>query len=129
MTVMSHRRALAERVLLLRVKAGLTVQQAAKVAGVSRTTWTEIESGDTPVRAETLGRVAAVLGVDVAELLVVAGMISPQTQTEGRPLEDRIAALELVVEQLLDRELDADARRARDDPATPAGQPSGGFDP
>lgn len=73
----SHNRALADMVILHRVRLGLSVQRAAELAGMNRGTWTDLEDGKRPSRPETLGRVAEVLGVDVEQLLIAAGIIEP----------------------------------------------------
>jgi transcriptional regulator with XRE-family HTH domain len=55
----------------LREKAGLTMEQAAKQAGMpSRQRWYEVESGTKPnVTIETLDRMARALGVSARDLL------------------------------------------------------------
>jgi transcriptional regulator with XRE-family HTH domain len=91
---------LADAVLLHRVRSGLTVMAAAQRAGMSRTTWTDLENASRPIpRAETLGRVAAALGVDVAELLIAAGVISSPLRFADDAVELR-QRLEVLVDQV-----------------------------
>jgi transcriptional regulator with XRE-family HTH domain len=60
---------LAARHIALRERAGLTQEQEAKMAGVSPTTISGIESGKiTRPHLKTLLKIARVLGVDVGEL-------------------------------------------------------------
>jgi transcriptional regulator with XRE-family HTH domain len=92
-------KAVADLVVLHRVKSGLTIQGAAQKAGVSRTTWTDIEDAATPVaRPETLGRVAEAIGVDLVDLLVAARIISPPPP--GADGEELRVRLQRLVEQV-----------------------------
>ncbi len=60
---------LAERIIELRERAGLTQGEAAKRAGVGVTTWSNIETGTiTRPHARTLIKIARTLGVDPEEL-------------------------------------------------------------
>jgi len=48
---------------------GLTTEEAAKMAGISRAHWVKIESGDRLPSLETLDNIAYALQVTAAELL------------------------------------------------------------
>ena len=54
---------------LERAKRCLTQAELAKRAGVNVTTLRDLESGKRTPRAETLGRVAVALGLDVEDLI------------------------------------------------------------
>lgn len=60
---------LAENVRSLREQRGLTQQQIAKIAGVPRATWGNLESGDANPTLQVLTKVAAALQVRLEELL------------------------------------------------------------
>jgi len=60
---------LAENVRSLREQRGLTQQQIAKIAGVPRATWGNLESGEANPTLQVLTKVAAALQVRLEELL------------------------------------------------------------
>ena len=60
---------LAENVRSLREQRGLTQQQIAKIAGVPRATWGNLESGASNPTLQVLTKVAAALQVRLEELL------------------------------------------------------------
>lgn len=60
---------LAENVRALREQRGLTQQQIAKIAGIPRATWGNLESGDANPTLSVLTKVAAALQVRLEELL------------------------------------------------------------
>lgn len=62
-------RHLAENVRSLREQRGLTQQQIAKIAGIPRATWGNLESGEANPTLAVLTRVAAALQVRLEELL------------------------------------------------------------
>lgn len=95
-TEVDHSKMVAELVLLARVRAGLSVEAAAEAAEMSRTTWTDIESGNKKLaRPETLGRVARAINLDEERVLRVAGYLT-------QPLDDarEVEALRSLVLQL-----------------------------
>lgn len=59
------------KIKILREKKGLTMDQAAKLAGMKKAQrWNEFENGDNPnVTLETLTRLAKALGCDVRDLI------------------------------------------------------------
>ena len=62
---------LHERIRAHRKAADLTVTAAAESAGIHRVSWSAIENGaDTNPTARTLEKIAAALGVTLAELFV-----------------------------------------------------------
>jgi transcriptional regulator with XRE-family HTH domain len=60
---------LAKNLKQLREARGLTQQQVAKLAGVPRATWTNLESGDANPTIAVLSRAASALQVTVEELI------------------------------------------------------------
>lgn len=52
--------------------AGFSIKKLMREAGISKTTWTRIKEGKT-IQTATLGKIAAALGVDPAELLIKGG--------------------------------------------------------
>jgi len=60
---------LAENVRSLREQRGLTQQQIAKIAGIPRATWGNLESGEANPTLQVLTKVAAALSVRLEELL------------------------------------------------------------
>src|SRR5579871_6706250 len=60
---------IAQNVKLLRESRGLTQEQIAKIAGVPRATWTNLESGDANPTVAVLHRAATALQVTIEELL------------------------------------------------------------
>jgi transcriptional regulator with XRE-family HTH domain len=101
---------LAARHIALRERAGLTQEQEAKMASVSPTTISGIESGKiTRPHLKTLLKIARALGVDVGELRESGKVEAPPSQEKlfnnGVPVEERRAptAAELnAVEKLAD---------------------------
>ena len=79
-------RALGEQIRLARKAAKITQAQLANVAGLSRTSITNIETGRQPIYAHTLARVADVLGKPIIDFfprtkrLQVASDASEQLQ-------------------------------------------------
>lgn len=59
----------AKRIVGLRQERGLTLQECAKVTGVSASTWSKIERGELSPTVTTLQKIASGLGLDVADLL------------------------------------------------------------
>ena len=94
---------LAARHIALRERAGLTQEQEAKMAGVSPTTISGIESGKiTRPHLKTLLKIAHALGVNVGELRdsgkVEASPSSIQPPLNGFEEERRADAYELALE-------------------------------
>jgi transcriptional regulator with XRE-family HTH domain len=86
---------LAERVIELRERAGLTQGVAAKRAGVGVTTWSNIETGTiTRPHARTLIKIARAFGVEVEDLF--EGVVFPKAPE--LTLEDVGAFLEREVD-------------------------------
>lgn len=88
--------------------ANLTIEDAKRRSGISRTTWRDVEKarGSFPSRL-VLGRMADALGVPRAELLTLAGYEMAETATAPvdpadriAQLEDRLARLEAAVTRL-----------------------------
>lgn len=74
---------LAERHIALREQVGLTQEQEAKIAGVSPTTISGIESGKiTRPHLKTLLKIARALGVDVGELRESGKAEAPPSSTQ-----------------------------------------------
>lgn len=100
---------LADNILSLRRKKGLSQDQLAKEAGIPRSTLTHIESGSGNPSLANLAKVSAALRVGVEELLsrprsdcqlVLAGEIPVEKRSQGRALlhkllPDRIKGLEI----------------------------------
>ncbi len=61
---------LAGRLLAIRQKAGLTLEQAAQKSGISRATLSRIERGDNSPTANALGRLCSTYGVTMSQLLL-----------------------------------------------------------
>lgn len=61
-----------EKIRTLREKLGLNQEEAAKLAGLgSKSRWSDIETGERAnVRLDTLGKIAAALKVEPADLLL-----------------------------------------------------------
>lgn len=96
-----HGKALADLVMLHRVKAKLSLSRAAELAGMNRATWTDLEDPDARLpRPETLQAVAEVLDIDVEQLLVAAGFIDPVTATDFTGLAETLQAMTATVETL-----------------------------
>jgi transcriptional regulator with XRE-family HTH domain len=74
---------LAENVRSLREQRGLTQQQIAKIAGIPRATWGNLESGSANPTLQVLTRVAAALQVRLEELLS-----APRTAARLVPARD-----------------------------------------
>jgi transcriptional regulator with XRE-family HTH domain len=72
---------IARNVKQLREARGLTQAQMAKIAGVPRATWTNLESGDANPTVTVLHRVAGALQVTIEEILSV-----PRAACEVFPL-------------------------------------------
>jgi transcriptional regulator with XRE-family HTH domain len=93
---------LAERHIALRERAGLTQEQEAKMAGVSPTTISGIESGKiTRPHLKTLLKIARALGADVGELRESGKAEAPPSPTQPRFNgfeEERGAAWEAAVD-------------------------------
>jgi transcriptional regulator with XRE-family HTH domain len=99
---------LAARHIALRERAGLTQEQEAKMAGVSPTTISGIESGKiTRPHLKTLLKIARALGVDVGELResgkVQAPLSSIQPSLNGFEEERREDTEYVHIETLIDR--------------------------
>jgi transcriptional regulator with XRE-family HTH domain len=104
---------LAERHIALREQAGLTQEQEAKMAGVSPTTISGIESGKiTRPHLKTLLKIARALGADVGELRESGKAEAPPSPTQpplngfeeerrdyGRHVWQRINLLDAAAEQ------------------------------
>lgn len=104
-------RALAEYVRACRARKGLSVVEAAKLAGISRSKWTEIEAGQTPLPKEnTLGRVARVIEVDFEEIMRLTAV---PTKAPRPPSESVWEAVQLVRDEL--RELRDEVAELRDE--------------
>ena len=74
---------LAARHIALRERAGLTQEQEAKMAGVSPTTISGIESGKiTRPHLKTLLKIARALGADVGELRESGKGVAPPSPTQ-----------------------------------------------
>jgi transcriptional regulator with XRE-family HTH domain len=58
---------IARRIRQLREQAGLTVSQAATAAGLGRTAWYNLESGQRTPAWETLAAIAAALGASLGD--------------------------------------------------------------
>lgn len=78
----STARNLAANVRLLRETRGISQQQIARIAGIPRPTWANIESGDANPTLAVLTRVAAALGARIEDLLG-----APRGQTVFWPAE------------------------------------------
>jgi transcriptional regulator with XRE-family HTH domain len=99
---------LAARHIALRERAGLTQEQEAKMAGVSPTTISGIESGKiTRPHLRTLLKIARALGADVGELRASGKVEAPPSSTqpplngfEEERREDRKAALRDAIQDL-----------------------------
>jgi transcriptional regulator with XRE-family HTH domain len=77
------REQLAARHIALRERAGLTQEQEARLAGVSPTTISGIESGKiTRPHLKTLLKLARALGADVGELRESGKVVAPSSQTK-----------------------------------------------
>lgn len=75
----------AARLLLLRAHLGLTMQEAADKAGLSRATWRTWEAGSHPRDASGVVRkIADAFGVD-REWLMWGGALSPAQRTTTGP--------------------------------------------
>lgn len=61
--------ALASRLIMLRSERGLSLDQAAKLSGVSRATLSRAERGETSPTASVLGRLCATYGITFSALL------------------------------------------------------------
>lgn len=71
-TLIAHRlprSRLGDRIRSLRIARGLTLDELAKEAGVSRATIVNVQSGKHSPAVETLGQIAIALGVSVADLV------------------------------------------------------------
>lgn len=81
---------LAERVIELRERAGLTQGEAAKKAGVGVTTWSNIETGAiTRPHARTVIKIARALGVDPEEIAAPKAGAPPSSEPEKVSEEQR----------------------------------------
>jgi len=67
-------RALGEAIRALRKKLGCTQEEFAAKAGIDRSYYGSIERGEYNLTVDTLGTVAAGLGVSLAELFERAGL-------------------------------------------------------
>lgn len=68
-----------------RERGGVTIAEASRAAGLSRTTWTEVENGDPPLKkAATLGKMAIAIGVEPVVVLAIAGY-APDFEIAGYP--------------------------------------------
>jgi transcriptional regulator with XRE-family HTH domain len=108
---------LAARHIALRERAGLTQEQEAKMAGVSPTTISGIESGKiTRPHLRTLLKISQALGADIGELRESGKVEAPHSLTEW--LEERCGHAYLALpkaefEEMFDR-LPEDARERRE---------------
>jgi transcriptional regulator with XRE-family HTH domain len=62
-----------DRLKMLRKLRAMSQEELAEESGVGRATISRIERGETGAHGRTLRRLAAALGVDVAELVQVEG--------------------------------------------------------
>lgn len=69
----------------VRLAAGLTQQQVAELAGISRPRYRDIEKGTAAARATTLMNVARALGL---EMMLVPQAMVPAVQALMRPQDD-----------------------------------------
>lgn len=67
-----------ERLRRLRETAGMSLRDLERESGINRSNLLRIERGDARPKPETLTTLAAVYGVDAAELLASAGYTSDQ---------------------------------------------------
>ena len=72
---------LGQRVRTARLKAGMTQENAAAEAEIDWRRWQRIEEGKANVTVKTLVRVAAALGIDFWQLL----LLPPSTGERARP--------------------------------------------
>jgi transcriptional regulator with XRE-family HTH domain len=87
---------LALKLRVLRARKGLTLTEAAGLAGVRYETISDLEHGARRAQSRTLNKLAEAYGVDVAELLSVEG------EVEARPKYRAASAVEAVRKALLD---------------------------
>lgn len=64
----------AEAIKKARIAAGLTQEQAAEKAGIKVQSWQKYEYGERTPKDDMLGRIAAVLQVDISVLTSFSGM-------------------------------------------------------
>lgn len=78
-----------QRIRWLRVAAGLDQQSLARLAGISKTTMWQYEHGGRSATPEILGKIAAVLGCRIVDLMppeagaVVRSLPSPDALAEA----------------------------------------------
>jgi transcriptional regulator with XRE-family HTH domain len=101
---MPYETALGYRIRAARLQAGLTVKTAAKITGVSTTTWTNWERCIKRPASPRMGAIARALGVPVCSFYVDEGYL-PVTEVvltpgsverlrrEGRPAAEELARL------------------------------------
>lgn len=81
--VQSEKTALGQRLRLLRTQARLTKQQACRSTGVGLTAWTRWEQGTSAYRPWRAPRIAAALGVPVAQLFTDANVLAEIVVSEA----------------------------------------------
>lgn len=67
--VLTHRRAVGERIRAVRLHANLTQEKVALASGIDRPSIVRIEAGQQSPTLDTLIRIAAAIGVPLSELV------------------------------------------------------------
>jgi transcriptional regulator with XRE-family HTH domain len=67
--LLRERQAIGDRIRVRRLRQNMTQEQVFLAAGISRTTFQDVEGGTSDARISTLLRIAHVLGVHVTDLL------------------------------------------------------------
>ena len=91
---------IGKRIATARLASGLTQADLGEAISLSRTSITNIEGGRQKILVHTLFDIAAVLHVDVKELLPQS-LESTQTATQGRSLDSLDQAARVFIEQTL----------------------------
>ncbi|MEO6774527.1 MAG: XRE family transcriptional regulator [Kofleriaceae bacterium] len=99
---------LADNVKAIRETRGLSQQQIAKIAGIPRATWTNLESGDANPTLAVLVKVAAALEVRLDELLAAPRQPARFLRADELPTRQRgqVAIRKLLPEPLPNLDLE-----------------------
>lgn len=86
-----------------RAERGWTVEQLAERAGIGRATYNRLATNGVPPQARTVKKIAAAIGMPLAEAIRLSGLTSHQRAATGREATDELNDTARVLRGHLDR--------------------------